>query len=160
MGVSEIRRNKPTSGPSRSVPVRQPRITGAELRVANGAEAFGRRRARYQGLTETKGEEASSSRAREAPQRWIEMVLPPGAERSKPINIARGAPGNRQLRGDYARENKLISLTRLRGRRGPGVPRALGFRGRWKARPPKPKSEGGKANLECGLPGAGKEYGR
>ena len=38
MGVSEIRRNKPISGPSRLVPARLPRVTGAELRVANGAE--------------------------------------------------------------------------------------------------------------------------
>ena len=29
VGVSEIRRNKPTGGPSRSVPARLPRVTGA-----------------------------------------------------------------------------------------------------------------------------------
>ena len=52
--MSEIRRNKPVSGPSRLVPVRLPRITGADLRVANGAEAFGRRRAPYQGPTAPK----------------------------------------------------------------------------------------------------------
>ena len=33
VGVSEIRRNKPISGPSRLVPARQPRVTGAEVRV-------------------------------------------------------------------------------------------------------------------------------
>ncbi len=59
MGVSEIRRNKPIGGPSRLVPMRQPRITGAEVRVATGAEAFGGRRARYQGPMATEGEEAS-----------------------------------------------------------------------------------------------------
>ena len=59
-GVSEIRRNKPASGPSRLVPARLPRATGAELRLANGAEVFGGRRARYQGLMETGDEEASS----------------------------------------------------------------------------------------------------
>ena len=53
MGVSEIRRNKPIGGPSRLVPARLPRVTGAELRVANGAETFGRRKAQYQGLTQS-----------------------------------------------------------------------------------------------------------
>jgi hypothetical protein len=49
VGVSEIRRNKPIGGPSRLVPARQPRATGAEVRVAKGAEASGGQRARYQG---------------------------------------------------------------------------------------------------------------
>ena len=49
VGVSEIRRNKPIGGPSRLVPARLPRATGAELRLAKGAEAFGRWIARYQG---------------------------------------------------------------------------------------------------------------
>ena len=62
--ASEMRRNDFISGPSRLVPMRQPRITGAEWRVANGAEALGGQRARYQGPMETEGEEASSPRAR------------------------------------------------------------------------------------------------
>ena len=39
VGVSEIRRNKPIGGPSRLVPMRLPRITGAEVRTEIGAEA-------------------------------------------------------------------------------------------------------------------------
>ena len=47
--ASEMRRNDFTSGPSRLVPARLPRATGAYMRVAKGAEAFGIQRARYQG---------------------------------------------------------------------------------------------------------------
>ena len=52
--ASEMRRNDFTSGPSRWVPMRQPRITGADGRVAKGAEAFGRLETRYQGQTAPK----------------------------------------------------------------------------------------------------------
>ena len=58
--ASEMRRNDLISGPSRLVPMRQPRITGADWRVANGAEVFGKPED-SKGPMEAEGEEASSS---------------------------------------------------------------------------------------------------
>jgi len=51
--------------------------------------------------------------------------------------------GDPALRGDYARVNLTHNHTRLRGCRGPGVPRALVLR-----------AQAGNAKLEYGLPGA------
>ena len=59
VGALEMRRKHPISGPSRLVPMRQPRITGAKWRVAKGAEAFGKP-GDSKGPMETEGKEASS----------------------------------------------------------------------------------------------------
>ena len=68
--ASEMRRNDFTSGPSRLVPMRQPRITGAEVCVAKGAEAFGGQRARYQGSMTPRARKHPRQHM-ETPQRWI-----------------------------------------------------------------------------------------
>ena len=58
--ASEMRRNDPISGPGRLVPMRQPRITGAEWRVAKGGRSLWPPGDSIPGSNGTEGEEASS----------------------------------------------------------------------------------------------------
>ena len=102
-----------------------------------------------QGLSRTA--EATSSDSRQVQKRWRgrpltrqpESVSPPGVERSKPINTARGTPGLRQFRGDY-----VCALSTKHRAQSCGVVRTPAFRA---------PSLGAKLEMriwECGLPGA------
>ena len=90
--------------------------------------------------------EATSPRRREAPQRWLERLRPPGAWRSKPINTARGTPGNRHLVATTACVLKTHIVHRAAGRRVPRRSARPRYRGRWR-----------KANSGYGVPRADKE---
>ena len=100
------RRCGAVSLPRRSKPLRSRRASraplGLELRVAKGAEASGRQKARYQGPMTPAARKLPRPR-KEAPQRWIgspqskeapESVSPPGAERSKPQTSRAGRRGS------------------------------------------------------------------
>ena len=88
--------------------------------------------------------EATSSDSRQVQKRWRgrpltrqpESVSPPGVERSKPINTARGTPGLRQFRGDY-----VCALSTKHRAQSCGVVRTPAFRA------PSLGAKAGNANL-------------
>ena len=109
--------------PRRSKPLASrrtfPCVTGAKMRAPKGLKPRPAGESSIPGFSKAAREREPGGAPIRAPQRWIERSSPPGAERSKPINTARGTPGIRQSRGDYVCALSTNTVHRAAGSFGP-----------------------------------------